>query len=109
MSDMTLHRVAGNRPLAVLDLATGQLYVNGPRWDSLTPATRRFVYLHELAHWQTRSDDELLADQLAFAAYVAEGYQPAQAQVALQYVLRGINTDLAQVRLRFMHRRIINY
>jgi len=106
---MTLHRVSGSQPLAVLDLQTGRLCVNGPQWDALPPATRRFVYLHELAHWETRSDDELLADKLAFAAYVAEGYHPAQAQAALQHILRGVGTELAQLRLQFMHRRIINY
>lgn len=105
MSGLTLHRVAGNQPLAVLDLHTGRLYINGPQWDRLTPDVRRFVLLHEEAHWISQSDDELLADQLAFAAYVAEGFRPAQASAALAQVLKGINTDLARVRLDFMRRR----
>jgi hypothetical protein len=106
VSGLTLHRVAGDKPLAVLDLHTGRLYINGPRWDQLAPHVRRFVLLHEQAHWTSQSDDELLADQLAFAAYVAEGYQPSQASAALAQVLQGINTDLARVRLDFMRRRV---
>lgn len=108
MTGITLRRVGGNRPLAVLDLHTGVLYVNGPRWDALAPDVRRFVELHEQAHWRTKSDCELLADQLAYTDYVAEGYRPAQATAALQQVLRGVNTDLAQVRLAFMWRRANN-
>lgn len=106
---MKLVRVGGSHPLAVLDLHTGILTVNGPRWDKLPAAVRRFVELHELAHWQTRSDDELLADQLAFTAYVAEGYRPAQAHAALAQVLHGITTDLAKLRLQFMQRRVTSY
>jgi hypothetical protein len=106
VSGLTLQRVGANRPLAVLDLHTGILYVNGPRWDALAPEVRRFVELHELAHWTTRSDCELLADQLAYTAYLAEGYRPAQAAAALRQVLRGVNTDLANVRQAFMNRRI---
>lgn len=92
--------------LATVDLQSGTLYVNARQWDALTPATRRFVELHELAHWQARSDDELLADQLAFAAYVAEGYRPAQALQALQTVLAGNQHELAHLRLAFMQRRL---
>lgn len=105
MSSLTVHRVAGNQPLAVLDLHTGCLYINGPRWDRLPIEVRRFILLHEEAHWASKSDDELLADQLAFAAFVAEGYRPAQAAAALTQILAGIHTDLARVRLEFMHRR----
>jgi hypothetical protein len=109
VSGLTLHWVAGDKPLAVLDLHTGRLYINRPRWDRLAPHVRRFVLLHEQAHWASQSDDELLADQLAFVAYVGEGYRPSQASAALAQVLQGINTDLARVRLDFMRRRVIPY
>jgi len=98
-------RLAGAAPLATVDLHTGKLYINGPRWDSLPPYVRRFVELHELAHWQTRSTDELLADQLAFQVYTAEGYSPAAALAALRYVLAGHHNDLTRTRLAFMGRR----
>ena len=105
MSSLKLVRVGGNRPLATVDLQTGLLYVNAQQWDALPAYVRRFVELHELAHWQTKNDDELLADQLAFSSYTTEGYGPAQAVEALRYVLHGLNNDLTRLRLAFMARR----
>jgi hypothetical protein len=103
---MRLRLVKGRRPeLATVDLKTGTLYVDGRRWDALPPSTRRFVELHELAHYQAQSTDELLADKLAYADFINEGHRPGDALQALRTVLTA-RTPANQERLDFMARRI---
>ena len=104
-SPLTIIR-QGNRPgwLATVDMHTGHLHVNGARWDALDPVHRRFILLHEEAHYHTKNPDELLADCLAFSAFIGEGHHPRQAVHALQAVL---NPRLPehQLRLSIMGRR----
>jgi hypothetical protein len=103
---MRLPIVKGNRAeLATVDLKTGTLYVDATRWDRLPAVTRRFVELHEQAHYDAQSTDELLADKLAYADFIAEGYRPDDALKALRTVLTATSAANQQ-RLDFMSRRI---
>lgn len=90
--------------LATVDLKTGELRVNGARWDALPFAHRRFILLHEEAHFHTQSTDELIADRLAFAAFVREGRPANQAYAALASVLNPAHPE-HQLRLTIMSRR----
>ncbi len=101
----------GNRPgwLATVDMQTGELRVNAGRWDALAPLHRRFVLLHEEAHYHTKNADELLADRLAFAAFIAEGNAPHHAVAALRAVLDPSTYPEHQLRLSIMSRRVARH
>ncbi|GAA4353023.1 hypothetical protein GCM10023185_13230 [Hymenobacter saemangeumensis] len=90
--------------LATVDMLTGVLRVNGSRWDALKPAHRRFFELHELAHYQTKNADELLADRLAFATFIQERHPAREAYNALATVLNPAVPE-HRLRLDFMKRR----
>lgn len=108
-SPLTIIR-EGNRPnwLATVDMHTGELRVNGARWDALAPEHRRFFLLHEEAHFTTKNPDELLADRLAFTSFIGEGYAPAHAVRALATVLNPRIPE-HELRLSIMQRRAARY
>ena len=94
--------------LATVDMLTGDLRVNAARWDALPMLHRRFFLLHEEAHYHTKNPDELLADRLAFSAFIEEGHAPRHAVQALKTVLNPAVPE-HQLRIQIMNRRAARY
>lgn len=72
----------GNSPARV-NPRTGVCYINANTWDTIPKSHRLFILLHENAHLQAQSDDELLVDEIAFNQYAFAGYPLSEAVLAL--------------------------
>ena len=71
-SKITYHSDLGTTPARV-NRKTGELQINLPVWERLTPDEKRFVELHEEGHLVLQTRNELAADRYAFKKYAEEG------------------------------------
>jgi hypothetical protein len=85
-SKITYHSNLGATPARV-NRKTGELQINIPVWNTLTPEAKRFVFLHEEGHLVLQTRNELAADKYAFEKYVGEGHSLKAGVKALTRVL----------------------
>lgn len=83
---ITYHTNLGTTPARV-NRRSGELQINTPVFDKLTPEAKRFVLLHEEGHWVLQTRNELAADKYAFSKYVDEGHSLKAGVKALTQVL----------------------
>lgn len=79
----------------------GEVHINHPVFDRLTPEQQDFIVLHELAHRYT--EDEFMADQIAFAELMKIHNSPKIAPSALFNALSGIIPEHTQRYLQMLY------
>lgn len=79
----------------------GEVHINHPVFDRLTPEQQDFIVLHELAHRYT--EDEFMADQIAFTELMKIHNSPKIAPSALFNALSGIIPEHTQRYLQMLH------
>ena len=78
----------------------GEVHINRPVFDKLTRDHQNFIVLHELAHRYT--EDEFMADQIAFANLMKLKNSPKIASSALFSALSGIIPEHRERYLRML-------
>lgn len=73
---------------AIVNRATGVMYINLSVWNSLPAESRLFIMLHEAGHAALQTTSEHEADQWAFDQYAALGYPLTKGVYALSRVLK---------------------
>lgn len=78
---------------AKVNRRTGHLFINLSRWKHIAPQHRLFILLHEDAHCELDSSDEVAVDELAFKNFIKMGYPLTESLFALTRVLKGNGTE----------------
>ena len=82
----------GNTPARV-NRRTGEMYVSLRHMRAMPKEHRLFVMLHEQAHVELQTTDEMKADEKAFKEYADMGYSLNASVKALTRVLDGNNAE----------------
>lgn len=78
---------------AKVNRRTGHLFINLSRWRDIAPQHRVFILLHESAHCELDTSDEVAVDELAFKNFIAMGYPLTESLFALTRVLKGSSSQ----------------
>ncbi|MBC8051880.1 MAG: hypothetical protein H7Y13_02330 [Sphingobacteriaceae bacterium] len=84
----------GNTPARV-NRRTGVMYLSLKHMKAMPKEHRLFVMLHEQAHVELQTTDEVKADAAAFKKYADRGYSLKASVKALTRVLNGENHEHA--------------
>lgn len=73
---------------AIVNRATGELYINLSVWNNLSTELKLFILLHEAGHATLQTESEHEADAWAFDKYAELGYPLTKSIYALSRVLK---------------------
>jgi hypothetical protein len=73
---------------AIVNRATGELYINQSVWNKLSTESKLFILLHEAGHATLQTECEHEADAWAFERYAELGYPLTESIYALSRVLK---------------------
>lgn len=73
---------------AIVNRATGVLYINQSVWSTLPTESKLFILLHEAGHAALQTTSEIDADNWAFDQYAKMGYPLTKSIYALSRVLK---------------------
>lgn len=78
---------------AMVNIATGKVYINRKKWEKLNEFEKAIVLLHEEGHYKNKTVDEIKADCYAVDKYLQEANTPKRRAEIIHTVFCNVNNS----------------